>query len=74
MMLEIQYGKALPIVQDKEWKIVNLNDIDDLYLSNRTHYDKCMESDLSYLKYREHSTENRSVSCDWWLSSFLFRY
>ena len=50
MMLEIEYGKVLPTVQDKEWKITNLNDIDDLYFSNRSHYDKCMENDLSYLK------------------------
>lgn len=47
-VLTLEYGKLLPSVTNKNWLIGPVSK-DDLHFSNQTHYERCSESDLSYL-------------------------
>jgi len=50
LMLQIEYGKVIPLVMDREWQITTVHDVDELNFTNQHHYEECMSSDLSYLE------------------------
>lgn len=51
-VLELEFKRVLPDLRGKEWSITNVP-YDDLLFTNKTLYEKCLESDTEYLqKYR----------------------
>lgn len=48
LMLQLEYGKVLPTIKDKVWRIATITK-DDLLFSNESHLKKCIDTDKSYL-------------------------